>query len=377
MAVSSGPYSLALCSRFCHQRFVIPDGRTSAEYWRDLLLGEPPSDIEGAVVLACNDDALEFIATHQPELEKRYVLEENVPELRRALLDKRRTLQLAGEVGVPAPRFWEASSLEDVERLAPEVQFPAMVKPVHSHRFQPLFEGRKYLGASSPEELLVATRAMVARGLAFLVCELVPGPDRLMSSYYTYIDARGEALFHFTKSVIRREPLNMGGACYHITEWLPETAALGERFFRGVGLRGLGNVEFKRDPRDGRLKLIESNARFTAAHELLVRCGMDTAAIVYDHLVGKPPSRPRGYRENLRLWYPRRDFVAFRELRARGELGFTGWLRSIAHRQVLPYFALTDPWPSLVNSARYLRLRLRRLTRRSSGPSEARQPAKP
>jgi len=204
---------------------------------------------------------------------------------------------------------------------------------------------------------------MLARSLPFLVSELVPGPDRLLSSYYTYIDEQGEALFHLTKSVLRRHPMNMGSACYHLSEWLPETAALGERFFRGVGLRGLGNVEFKRDLRDGELKLIESNARFTAAQELLVRCGMDTAVIVYDHLVGRPAPRVREYRQNLRLWYPRQDFAAFRELRGRGELGFFGWLRSIAHRQVLPYFALTDPWPSLTNAAHHLRHGLRKALR--------------
>ncbi len=372
MGVSSGSHCLALKSRFCWKRLPIPDGRGPAEYWRDLLLEHPSPELEGCVVLACNDDALEFIAGHQSQLEQRYLLEENVPSLRRALLDKQRTLELAQGLGVPAPRFWEAATLEDVESLVPRVQFPAMIKPAHSHRFQRVFGGQKYLRAESGEDLVAGARAVLARGLQFLVCELVPGPDRLLSSYYTYIDGRGEALFHFTKSVFRRAPVNMGGACYHITEWLPETAALGESFFRGVGLRGLGNVEFKRDPRDGQLKLIESNARFTAAHELLVRCGMDTALIVYGHLVGRPVPRPREYRQNIRLWYPRQDFVAFRELRERGELSLVGWLRSIAHRQVLPYFSLRDPWPSLTNSARYLRHRLGKALGRP-GDSLARQ----
>jgi D-aspartate ligase len=363
VTVSSRSHCLALRSRFCSTRLPVPDDVPSEEYWQHLLLDRRHPGLEGCVVLACSDEALEFIAAHQRDLETRYVLEENVPSLRRALLDKQRTMELARQVGIPVPSFWNAASLVDVERLAPEVSFPAMIKPVHSHRFQRLFEDEKYLRADSREDLLAAARAMLARDLQFLVCELVPGPDRLLSSYYTYIDEHGEALFRLTKSVLRRHPMNMGGACYHLSEWLPETADLGERFFRGVGLTGLGNVEFKRDPRDGKLKLIESNARFTAAQELLVRCGMDTAVLVYDHLVGRPAPRIREYRQNLRLWYPRQDFAAFRQLRGRGELGFIGWLRSIAHRQVFPYFALTDPWPSVANAARYLGHRLRKALR--------------
>jgi len=365
VAVSARSRCLALRSRFCWKRFPVPERASSADHWRRLLVTYPPPELEGCVILACNDDAIEFIASEGSALAGRYVLEEHVPSLRRALLDKQRTLELAREAGVPAPRFWEAASLVDVERLAPEVQFPAMIKPVHSHRFYQLFEGRKYLPARGMDDLLAGARAVLARGLPFLVCELVPGPDRLLSSYYTYIDERGEALFRFTKSVIRRQPVNMGGGCYHVTEWLPETAAIGERFFRSIGLRGLGNVEFKRDPRDGLLKLIESNARFTAAHELLVRAGMDTAAIVYDHLLGRPVAPPRRCRQGLRLWYPRQDFGAFREMRRRGELTFAGWIRSIARRQVLPYFSVRDPWPSLVNSGRYLQQRLLRMLGRS------------
>ena len=41
--------------------------------------------------------------------------------------------------------------------------------------------------------------------------------------------------------------VNRGGGCYHETKWLPETAELGRRFFTGIGFRGMGNIEFKRD----------------------------------------------------------------------------------------------------------------------------------
>src|SRR5438105_868251 len=78
-------------------------------------------------------------------------------------------------------------------------------------------------------------------------------------------------LFEFTKRVIRRFPAMTGTACYAITDRIPEAAELGNRLFRHVALRGLANVEFKRDVRDGTLKLIECNARFTASQALVTR----------------------------------------------------------------------------------------------------------
>ena len=169
-----------------------------------------------------------------------------------------------------------------------------------------------------------------------------------LTSYYTYRAPDGGKLFEFTKSIIRRWPVNRGNACYHRTGWLPETAAAGVKFFDAVGLKGLGNIEFKSDPRDGKLKIIEVNARFTAAQELVRRAGLPIDLIIYCHLTGQPIPAFRLTPKELRLWYPLRDFLGFLELRKRGELSFWGWLKSVtttAH--VFPLVSLSDPLPVL------------------------------
>ena len=151
-----------------------------------------------------------------------------------------------------------------------------------------------------------------------------------MSSYYTYLTPEGEHLFHFTKRIIRRSPPRVGAGCYHVTEWLPRTAEMGKRFFRNLGFTGLGNIEFKTDPRDGTLKVIECNARFTEGQEILTRSGLDISALVYRHLIGEPRQQAPRYRDSVHLWYPELDFDSFRQLRREGALTFRGWLRSIA-----------------------------------------------
>ena len=157
--------------------------------------------------------------------------------------------------------------------------------------------------------------------------------------------------------------MNEGGATYHITEWLPETAELGQKFFRGIGFRGLGHVEFKRDPRDNTLKIIECNARFTMAQWLLVRAGIDIAYMIYCHVTDRPVPRIDKYREHVRMWHPLEDYWAFREQYGKGLLSPWGWLHSIMHWQAMPYFTITDPWPGLVVFWRALRRKLGKMTR--------------
>jgi len=133
-----------------------------------------------------------------------------------------------------------------------------------------------------------------------------------------------------------------------VTEWDEEVAELGLHFFRSIGLRGVAYVEFKRDERDGSLKLIECNHRFGASIELLRAAGIDLPLLTYERLVGRRVKRVDVYREGVRLWHPVDDARAFLAYRRRGSLSFSGWLRSLIHALHVPVFRWDDPKPSLV-----------------------------
>jgi hypothetical protein len=53
------------------------------------------------------------------------------------------------------------------------------------------------------------------------------------------------------------------------------------------------------------------------------------------------------WREDVRLWFPARDWRAARDYRREDELTWPGWLRSLARRRVYtPVLALDDPRPA-------------------------------
>jgi predicted ATP-grasp superfamily ATP-dependent carboligase len=347
VAVSGPANCWGMYSRYCVEALRVPFQASPLDYWRDLLLPQGASGYEGSVILPCSDDAIEFVARHDAALRGRYILDDVTAEMRLALLDKRRTLELARRAGLDTPDFWTVTNSDEAEALRGRVTFPAMVKPVNSHKFARVF-GHKLFIVASFDELAEKVALAHRHGLEVMVMEMIPGPDDLLCSYYTYVDRTGLNLFHFTKRILRRYPVNKGVACYHITEWLPEAAELGRRFFSGTGFRGLGNIEFKRDLRDGKLKVIEVNARFTAAQELVVRSGMPIDLVVYCYLTGQPVPQVPNYREYLRYWYPVRDCLAFLELRRRGELTFVQWLKSVLpYRAVSPLHSFSDLMPTL------------------------------
>jgi predicted ATP-grasp superfamily ATP-dependent carboligase len=345
--VSNVPRSWAMASRYCAESYPSPKGTDINAFWHDLLLGKDSQRFHGQVVFACNDPALEFVAVHRDELRAKYLLVDQDPELQRKLLDKKETLELARLAGVGAPGHWDVETAQDVEKIRQEIHFPVMVKPLNTHKFGRIFGRKLFIIENSFDEVVEKVRLSHEHDMPVMVVEMIPGPDSLLSSYNTYIDPDGNSLYGFTKRVIRRYPTNRGGCCYHITEWIPEVAELGKKFFSGIGFKGIGNVEFKRDLRDGQLKIIESNARFVAAHELFVQSGAPSDVLVYCHLTGQPIPDLSNYKQLLRLWYPLKDFLAYRELSGRGQLSFGQWIGSIMHPQVFPVFSMADPYPSL------------------------------
>lgn len=340
-------------SRYCFSFTHVPGGNGVVERWLEWL----ERARLGAVVLPCADDALELIARHRKQLlDLGYLPIEAADDVALAMLDKERTYELARALGVPTPTTYTVRRPTDIDAAIDVVGLPCVLKPLHSHLSARHFSLRKKAWRVHDRVEFEATlRQLLARDLDMLATEEIPGADDQFSSYYGYLDADGDSLLHFTKRKLRQDPPSFGLGSYHVTRWDSETAALGLRFFRGIGLRGLACVEFKRDARDGALKLIECNHRFTAATELATRAGADLPLFVYSRLVGLPLPRVAPFREGVHLWFTLSDTRAFLAYRRDGDLTLAQWTRSLLRRQHFPVFRIDDPLPSLVDWTRLVR----------------------
>jgi predicted ATP-grasp superfamily ATP-dependent carboligase len=326
---------------------------TASEDWAAYLLGSKSNHLQGAVLLAASDEAIELIVEHRQALSEKFTLDLSNPAAQSCMLDKLCTYRAAEAAGVPTPKFWVADTREEIEQLKQDLIFPLILKPIFGHKFNRKFTV-SYTVAYHFDELLNAFDAVDRAGIRTFLVEMIPGPDDRLCSYYTYLDEKGNNLIDFTKRVIRRYPMNMGGSTYHVTDYVPDIQPLALALFRLVDLRGVANVEFKLDERDGKLKLIECNARFTAADCLLVASGLNLPLFVYNRLIGREHPAPSSYRIGMRLWKPVGDLAAYRQLSKMGLLAFGTWVRSIMHPQIFPIFRWNDPLPAIISSVRLI-----------------------
>jgi predicted ATP-grasp superfamily ATP-dependent carboligase len=311
--------------------------------WDEFLLGPDSDFLRGAVVLACADNGIDIPLDHRDALLEKYRLDITNVEAQRAMLDKLATVRAAEKAGVLAPRHWLADDRAALDRIEDELVYPLLVKPLRTDQYAAK-TGRKFEIVNDFDQLRAILDSIE---LQFLLQEKIPMPDDRLCSYYTYIDENGEPLFHYNKRIIRRYPKNRGMGCYHVSDVIPEVRDLSLKFLRSVGLRGIANIEFVHDDRDGKLKLIECNARFAAPDALLRATGVDLARLVYERAIGKEPT-PTGVTFRKRYyWCPWEDLHAMVQLRELGEITVWQWLKGLPWRPVLPYMSITDPWPSI------------------------------
>lgn len=355
--------SLARASRHCAEFVDLGYGDGVQDRWMEWLEQGP----RGAVVLPVGDDGLELVASHRSRLESLgYIPIEADDEVLKGLLDKQRTHELAVAAGVEVPATMTVGSAADAATVTETIGFPCALKPMHPHHFGNHFSPQKLFVLDGPEQLEETLRVTTTLGLQMVATEIVVGNDDQHFQYYTYIDRDGEPLCALTLRKVRQYPIHFGLGTYFITEDNPEVVAEGLRFCREIGLRGLANVEFKRDSRDGRLKLIECNHRFTAVNELVRTAGIDLATLTYDYLLDRPVERVPEYRVGARFWRPIEDYRAAREYRRAGELSLPVLVESLLlHRKRHYFFSWGDPGPTLYSFWTKLKNRSRGLFRKS------------
>jgi predicted ATP-grasp superfamily ATP-dependent carboligase len=365
--VASDEDEAAFASRYCHGRIHLPplgDRRAVADTL--LRAGERLASALGQRIplFYGNDDWQRLVQDYRDELAQYYLLLLNDVEVADAVIEKDRFQQLAAARGLPIPRSLEWDALASVAG-------PVLVKPRAKFKGEHYAAYPRLFGAHGKARIFASGTALLADAAAqqlraeLLIQEYVGGDDRNIWSFHGFADERSVLLDWFIGRKIRTYPVLTGESTYLELAHDEELAGLGQHIVCALGLKGVFKIDLKRDPRTGGFRVLEVNARYNLWHYLGAANGLNLPLTAYEHLVyGKRPAAPRSYRTTHRWLDLRMDWQAYRQLSARGELGFGGWLASLAAApNVCELFSWDDPLP-FVYRLRYIGSRLPKVARR-------------
>lgn len=307
---------------------------------------------ERPFLLPTGDRYALLVARYQEQFRSKYCFVIPASDALEGIVDKARLYETARRHGIPHPVFEVVRRSADIEIAITRVPTPCYVKPALAHEWR-RFRNTKLERAGTTTELRRVLESFVEKKLVAVPQEIIPGMDSEVFSVSAYIDRSGKCLGWRTKRKLRQWPVSAGDASLQEICDHPEVAELGLRLLPATGHRGPATVEFRRDERNGRLVLMEINARTILGQEMIARSGLDVALMAYQDAKGNPVPLP-GAVKFIRWMHFQSDFRAFRTLRRRRQLTAWQWLNSIVACRAFAYFAVDDPKPFFTDLRRWV-----------------------
>lgn len=295
------------------------------------------------VLFPTRDEHVAAFSRHREELAQFFRVTTGEWESVEWAWDKKKTYELAEKLGIPVPKTFNVRSADELSSLYSRL--PLAIKPAIKENFF-YATGAKAWRANTVKELhqFYEKASAQIRPQEILIQEIIPGDGSEQFSYCAFFD-QGKPYSTLTARRARQHPREFGRASsYVVTVDAPAIEELSERFLRSINFHGLVEIEFKRDPRDGKYKLLDVNARTWGFHWIGSACGVDFPYLAFAdqlRLSTEQTRAPAGVGW-LRLLT---DVPTAISDFAHGSLSLPGYLRSLRSARVDAVFSWQDPLP--------------------------------
>jgi len=293
------------------------------------------------------------------------------------LVSKKGMYEMALEHSVPTPNTLFPVSLDDVKAFLPRVTFPVILKGIYGNRLE-VRTRKKMAIVRSPDELIENYIAMEDPETPNLMLqEYIPGDDDQIYIFNGYFDAHSRCLAAFTGHKIRQFPVHVGCASLGVCRSNDEVERTTIRFMQAIGYKGILDIGYRYDHRDGKYKVLDANPRVGQAFRLFVaENDMDVVRSLYLDLTGQnqfslvPVEGRRWLIEDY-------DLISSLHYFQEGTLGFRDWVRSFRDVREAAWFSWSDPRPFFKMVRGLLKRLSGWLAKRigiSAGPGDSRGP---
>jgi len=261
-------------SRYVQKSFVYPDPGVSMEDAHRAISKRIEQD-RPDVLMPLYDGGWEIFYRYQDHYEKIIRIAPHPDfELYKVLRDKARLAECALNHGVVIPKSFMPKTMEDALSQKESYPYPVLLKARKG------IAGHEIQRADNAFQLcdILNKRSDIP-----LIQECIEGEDLEL----TILCNRGQPIAGHVYLSIRNVPLPYGPpvACRSIRD--NEFLAKGCKFLQDIGYHGVGHLDYRRDRRDGRPKLLDFNARVAGTNEISIRTGVDFAYMQYQLAIGE------------------------------------------------------------------------------------------
>jgi predicted ATP-grasp superfamily ATP-dependent carboligase len=334
----------ARLSRYSRGWSCIPDRASTAEILE--FLHECSSSVGRALLIPIDDAASVFVDEHAQALEPDFLFPRQPTGLAQALSSKREMYELCMRHGIPTPASAFPESEAELLQYAEQGAFPTVLKCINAGDAPP--SAPRVAIVEDHDQLLAAYRRMESpEAPNLMIQEYVPGKPETIWMFNGYFDGQSACRVGFTGKKIRQTPPYTGATTLGVCLPNPTVEDATVRLMAAVGYRGILDIGYRFDQRDGQYKLLDVNPRIGGTFRLFVgENGLDVLRTMYLDLTGQEvPATTlcEGRRWIVEPW----DLASSLTYWRRGDITLGEWLRSLRHVREDAWFAADDPLPFL------------------------------
>ena len=338
-------FSIGRFSRYSKQFSTAPKPELENTYFNFLLNIAQKNGVKKWVLYPNNDRTVYFLSRFKDKLKNYYRIPTPNWETIKYIYDKKNTYQLAEKLNICIPKTFYPHHYKELEDL--KLNFPVIIKPSIRDNFYDKTKIKAYL--IEDREQLFRTYKKVTEVIdpsEVLIQEFIPGGPKHLYSFCPFFK-EGKVIAKIMARRSRQHPMDFG----HATTFaeavdIPEIEEIGKKFLSHINYYGLAEVEFMKDPRDGKYKFIEVNARVWGWHTLAVRAGADLPFMLFQDITGQKVE-VNSYRKDVKWVRLTTDIPTVLTEIIKRKMSLDDYLNSLRGKKEFAVFSWEDPLPFL------------------------------
>lgn len=257
--------ALSFYSKYCKERIIYPSPKRKDDFIKFMLDIVRTKKVD--VLLPLRSTIIPLISEFKDSF-SRYV---RVPIADYKYLsiasDKKETFKLAEKINVQMPKTLYPKDINEVENLSLNLSYPVVVKASFGAG------SRTVWYVNSRDELINLYKKLIAKGFESLpmVQEYILGEG--YGFFALFNQGKPRAIFMHHR--LREYPITGGPSVVCESIYDEELKTIGLKLLNALNWHGVAMVEFKKDKRDNKYKLIEINPKFWGSLPLAIESGVD------------------------------------------------------------------------------------------------------
>ena len=275
-------------SKFLKEKFFFDDSDYSSGLI-NALVDFGKGQKEKSVIFLASDQDMIITSRHRDILKDYFLFTFPPHELLDTLLNKEKFINLAYDNNLPIPKSKKILSGKNIKEATKDFDFPFIIKPSwRDDNWLTKFHEQKILHINSKRDIEQQISIIETVDTKFLIQEIIPGSEKNIICSFAILDDNSQPIEIGHCRKIHQYPAYFGNTSLAEPIIDDEVEELSLKIFKILQLKGYASIEYKKDQRDGKLKILEiTPGRFNRQFAVTNLVGLNLPYALYNYLLGR------------------------------------------------------------------------------------------